>query len=60
MRVEVFADRTVRVEGEFDANLMRLTWRSSGGSKVSGRYTGVSKTRLARTRPPTSGRAWTA
>jgi hypothetical protein len=25
MRVEVFADRTVRVEGEFDANLMRLT-----------------------------------
>jgi Recombinase zinc beta ribbon domain len=25
MRVEVFAERTVRIEGEFDANLMRLT-----------------------------------
>jgi hypothetical protein len=25
LRVEVFADRTIRVEGEFDANLMRLT-----------------------------------
>ena len=25
LRVEVFADRTVRIEGEFDANLMRLT-----------------------------------
>jgi hypothetical protein len=25
LRVEVFADQTIRVEGEFDANLMRLT-----------------------------------
>jgi hypothetical protein len=25
LHVEVFADRTVRVEGEFDANLIRLT-----------------------------------
>jgi len=25
LRVEVFVDQTIRVEGEFDANLMRLT-----------------------------------